>query len=815
MSLLGKFKLGSKSVRPVGTTLETGDTSSGPSAMGNLAIKIGIFLALIVVSMLTFRRGSDFEYAVVVDDVWRWDDLVSPYDYPILKTEEEQAADIREIRISTLPIFIVSEDITRVFQESLDSVSVVLEDVLSLYADFRISQSRGRINEAIQDSLSFVRARSEITLQLSDQQWDDLQESYANSVPGYSSASRTQSTQTLDQEIVSLVWNTGTPLLRRGVIDISRESVYATRITVRNEETPFQSPATLAALLTTEEAFSSAQARFQNRYPNNSSRAALAMVLFSATFSASHRYDRLGTEALWAEQERTLSPTISVVRANEIIVRKGDIVSEDILQRLVSLEGQQRQRNASSLSWTRFSGQLILTISTYLIFFLFLFLLREPIFSDNRMLFLIALLFFAIMGMFGVALRYPLLNMYVVPIAIVAILLTVIFDSRVGIFGTLTMALMGSHVLDYDFAFMYATLFACTIGIFSVRDIRNRGQFFISAGLVLSGYLAILVATYLLQNKTLDRLTDEMIFVALNSALLLMAYPLLWVFERTFNITTDLTLLELSDTNRPLLKEMSLKAPGTFNHVLQVANLAEAAASSIGANGLLTRVGALYHDIGKTAKAEYFVENQAGLSNPHDHLKPSMSALIICSHVKEGLELARKNKIPNVVQDFIPMHHGTTRIEYFYQRALAQSENKGGAVLDSDFRYPGPKPNSAETAILMLADGVEAAARALDKPTHKRLEGLINSIVDVRMDDGQLDECTLTFADLKRIKESFLTILMGVYHVRVKYPGDADGEREKKDTAVRSGADKGDKSTIPRRNSSDSSSGDMLTEALN
>ena len=278
---------------------------------------------------------------------------------------------------------------------------------------------------------------------------------------------------------------------------------------------------------------------------------------------------------------------MSVVRENEVIVRKGDIVTEDILQRLVSLEGQQKLENASSISRKRFSGQLILTISTYLIFFLFLFLLRRPIFDDNRMMILIALLFLAIMGMFAVALRYALLDMYVVPIAIVSILLTVIFDSRVGIFATLTMALMGSHVLDYDFAFMYATLFACLLGIYSVRDIRNRAQFFVSAGLVFGGYVAILVATFLLQSKASQRLTDEMIFVAVNSFLLLMAYPLLWVFERIFNITTDLTLLELSDTNRPLLKEMSLKAPGTFNHVLQVANLAEAAATAIGGQRLV------------------------------------------------------------------------------------------------------------------------------------------------------------------------------------------------------------------------------------
>jgi cyclic-di-AMP phosphodiesterase PgpH len=597
--------------------------------------------------------------------------------------------------------------------------------------------------------------------------------------------------------------------LGRGVIDIPKDSVYSSRITKRDIQARNQSPELLASLTSVNTAFSFAQLRFDGNYPDNPDWSAIAMAMFSQTFRPSHLYDRSATEDLWASLEGALSPTKNVVRANEIIARKGDIVTEESLQRLMSLEVEQNRRSSTSISWPRFSGQLILTISTYLIFFLFLFLLRKPIFSDNKMMILIAILFLAIMGFYAVALRYALLDMYVVPVAIVAILLTVIFDSRVGIFATLTLALMGSHLLDYDFAFMYATFFACTVGIYSVRDIRNRGQFFLSAGLVFLGYLSILSATFLLQNKPLDRLTAELIFAGVNSFLLLMAYPLLWGFERVFNITTDLTLLELSDTNAPLLKDMSMNAPGTFNHILQVANLAEAAATAVGANPLLARVGALYHDIGKSGKAEYFVENQATITNPHDHLKPSMSALIIVNHVKEGLEIARKNRIPQAVQDFIPMHHGTSRIEYFYQRALDQHQPSDPEVLESEFRYPGPRPNTAETAILMLSDTVEAAARALDKPTHKRLETLVTSVLQAKMDDGQLDESSLTFANLKKIKETFLTVLMGVYHVRVRYPGDSDYDR--------SGSDDGKKKRPKdeRTTPDDLSGGDLLTEALN
>ena len=219
-----------------------------------------------------------------------------------------------------------------------------------------------------------------------------------------------------------------------------------------------------------------------------------------------------------------------------------------------------------------------------------------------------------------------------------------------------------------------------------------------------------------------------------------------------------------------------MRAPGTFNHVLQVANLAEAAASAVGANALLTRVGALYHDVGKLVKPEYFVENQRLAVNPHDQLKPRMSALIIASHVKEGIEIAMRHGLPQRVLDFIPMHHGTTRIEYFYQRALRKHKDTDPPIQESEFRYPGPRPDSKETAILMLADTVEAACRTLDNPTHRRLESLIATLVEARRADGQLDHTVLTFNDLTVIRKTFLNLLLGQYHVRVKYPGTADDD---------------------------------------
>ena len=367
--------------------------------------------------------------------------------------------------------------------------------------------------------------------------------------------------------------------------------------------------------------------------------------------------------------------------------------------------------------------------------------------------------------------------MYLVPVAAIPLMMTVMFDSRVALFGLWTLAFIGGHFLGFDFEYTFATIFAGSLGIFSVRDIKNRGQIFLSAAIVALGYAIVLGASWLLYDVPIDIWSDDFVRAMINAAQIIVVLPLLWVFERAFDITTDLTLLELSDTNRPLLKELSLRAPGTFNHTLQVANLAEAAADAIGANALLARVGALYHDVGKMNKPEYFVENQRSGGNPHDHLKPRMSALIIASHVKEGLVVGENYNLPKRVLDFVPMHHGTSLIEYFFRKAQSNQGDEQPDVLESEFRYPGPRPNSREAGILMLADSVEAASRSISEPTHKRLESMVDGIFKSRVNDGQLDDTHLTFKDLYQIKETFLEILIGIHHGRVKYPGQQEAEQ--------------------------------------
>ncbi len=780
MSFLKRIPFLKPRVRPVGDTLEAGDAAFEQSRRRrSLAIKAGLFSSIVILTLIAFPKGTVYQYTAEQDEIWRQPNLHAPFTFAILKPEAELEAEREEVRRRTLPIFRNDLEALTAMRERADRLEDHLDRVLGHYGGFIQNRTRGRVEEALRDSLLYATSRDSLQVRFTQGEWMAILQSYVEQTGGLVTQQR-QSVPgpRLDRVTLQASEQVLAQLMVDGIIDVSKSSIEADSIVVRIEEQSREGRRSVDRIHDVVGAAQEVSEQLTARWLGQPFTLQIAEKMFGMLVAPNLFLDEDATQSQLELAESEIVPTQGIVRENEVIVRQGDRVTAEIMLKLDSLRGQLLEQAGGQVEWKTMLGHFLVTIASLLIFFLYLYLLRKPIFRDDAKLTLITLLFLGVIAVYGVALRAALVDMYVVPVAIVAILLTVIFDSRVAFFGSLTLALLGSHLLNYDFAFTFATVFASTLGIFSVRDIRNRSQFFISASVVFAGYMVVLTADLLLQNTPMDRFVDLTIFVAINSVLLLLAYPALWIFERVFDITTDLTLLELSDTNRPLLKELSMKAPGTFNHVLQVANLAETAADSIGANALLTRVGALYHDIGKMVKPDYFVENQRSGVNPHDGLKPRMSALIIASHVKEGIDKARKNRLPKEVEDFIPMHHGTTRIEYFYQRALKQHNEGDPPVQESEFRYPGPRPSSKETSILMLADSVEAASRALENPTRKRLEGVIDAIFKARRDDGQLDNTNLTFSELNTIKESMLGVLTGIYHVRIKYPEEENNESE-------------------------------------
>jgi putative nucleotidyltransferase with HDIG domain len=354
----------------------------------------------------------------------------------------------------------------------------------------------------------------------------------------------------------------------------------------------------------------------------------------------------------------------------------------------------------------------------------------------------------------------------------------VLYDLESGILFCLISTLLLSLMLGFELKVTLTHFFAGMIAARSVTNIRYRANFFLAYFFYCLAYLVLIAVMGLTQGGEFDlpALLRNFGVAAVSGLFCLMtAMFLIWVFERLFGLTTNLTLIELSDMNSLVLKKLSMEAAGTYHHSVLVGNLAESGAEKVGANPLKTRVLAYYHDIGKVSKAEYFIENQAGMVDSlHEKISPRMSAIIIASHVKQGVELGRKYNLPPAIMDVIREHHGTTLISFFYERAKELEPDKN--LLRDDFCYPGPKPKSKETALIMLADSVEAASRTLDEPTASRLKSLVDSIIDGKIADGQLDDCNLTFIDLSEIKKSFVPVLTAMFHARIEYP-DSDGKR--------------------------------------
>ena len=357
------------------------------------------------------------------------------------------------------------------------------------------------------------------------------------------------------------------------------------------------------------------------------------------------------------------------------------------------------------------------------------------------------------------------------PVPLGGVLLTVLFNVRLAFAGSLVLTILTGIMLVAPIEYFLFTFVGSLVGIFSLAGRQDRTAFF-RAGSVLGLANAYTVLAFALVEGDASRLLADMVGGLVNGAMVaVLATGLLPLLEHSFGRTTDFTLLELSNLNEPMLRHLVLMAPGTYHHSIMVGTLTEAAAEAVGANTLLCRVGAYYHDIGKTRHPAYFIENQSDALNRHDKLAPSLSRAILMAHVKEGVEMARAYGLPEVLVDLIPQHHGTRLVSYFYQRARERADPDLQAVKEEDYRYPGPKPQTREAAILMLADAVEAAARALSDPTPARIQGAVQKIINGIFVDGQLDECDLTLRDLHLIANGFVRILTGIFHHRVDYPG--------------------------------------------
>ncbi|MBR5655720.1 MAG: HDIG domain-containing protein [Prevotella sp.] len=480
-------------------------------------------------------------------------------------------------------------------------------------------------------------------------------------------------------------------------------------------------------------------------------------------------YDKARSEAERDELLSLVAPASGYVMSGQKIIDRGDIVDAYTYRVLESFEKETIRRNSNQNEITStVLGQIIYVGIMVVLFTIYLALFRRDYFDKPRSIMMLYSMITVFPILVSLMIRYNHFSVYIIPFALTPIFIRVFMDSRTAFTTHTIMVLLCAVAVKYQYEFIIVQMVAGFVAVYSLRELSQRAQLFKTAMLVMLASAAIYLALQLIQDNeflSLDR--DMYIYILMNGVLLLLAYPLMYLIEKTFGFTSNVTLFELSNTNKGLLRNLSEIAPGTFQHAITVGNLASEIANKIEANSLLVRTGALYHDIGKMANPVFFTENQAGV-NPHEKMKSVESARIITSHVTEGIKLAEKANLPGIIKNFILTHHGTGMARYFYVKEQNAHPNE---VIDKEpFMYPGPNPFTREQAILMMADAVEAASRSLKEYTEESISSLVNRIIDEQVTNGYFKECPITFRDIAQAKLVLIERLKSIYHTRIQYP---------------------------------------------
>jgi len=703
----------------------------------------------IVLIVFMFPRGESIEFEVSEGSIWLYDDLIAPFSFPIIKSEEVYNSEVEAAKKNVYPVFIDESENKNKSTESLTNYNSYLVDVLDKSID---SESTSIVNPTFLTTPSFLTLQN---IRIQERNLIKTGPSLKNIFTFAAAGLRmVYSDQILSVE--SEVKMRDTVAVRKGNFD-SIEPI--------KKHTYFDEAKNQIVDWANKSQFSEEVKTALSEY-------AFHFLLPTLVYSTDLTDEEI------KQAESNVSRYTGIVNENERIIAKHDRITKDVKLKIESYKEAKGALIGKGALILQAVGKFfhIGLILSLLVTYLFLF--RKAIFYNNQklLMFVIIILFvsFVTFMINQVVVQAPLQFLIFIPAA--SMLLTIMFDSRIGFYSTVIITLIAGALRGNDYTFMAMNLIAGGIAVYSVRDIKNRSQIFRSFLFILIGYLLSIFAFGFERFAPLNNLLVESAFATTNALISpVLTYGLLIFFERIFKVTTDLTLLELSNFDRPLLRELARKAPGTFNHSMTMGTMAEAAAEKIGANPLLARIGAYYHDVGKTISPQNFVENQLNNQNVHENLTPEESVSMIVQHVKEGIELAKEHKLPQEVIDFIPMHHGRMAMSFFYERAKKLYGDE--KVNIDDFRYPGPKPNTKETAIIMLADGCESAVRSIDNPDQTKVENLIESIFKSRIGDKQLDESPINFKDIKIMKEEFLNILLGQHHKRIKYPKQEEAEQ--------------------------------------
>jgi len=673
-----------------------------------LILQISMFLVAAVALYFILPGEPKFKYEYQKGFPWKHENLVAPFDFAILKSDKELEEERQEQIKNVIPYFVYDSTVgitnLQRLREDLQTISGASDPSKMKI----IAELSARLNEIYQAGI----------LQFSVDTYNELK--------GKES-----------------IWKiTGTSATK-----VDTSTLYSEKSAYNNLHHFVQ-----------ELNAGGANTTWLNAYP------------LERYISANLTYDTSTTQKEIDEEQQKISLTRGMVRMGERIILEGEIVDSEKFQELESLKASYEKERGNEFNRYMVAGGKSLLILTLLgLIFVFLHIYRPDILKYlNKLLFLLLLITGTVLIAHFID-SFPNLHIYMVPFAILPIVVRTFFDSRTAIFTLFITTLLIGFYAPNNYEFILLQVSAGIVAVFSLNKMHRRVHLVLAALLVFLTYAVVYTALNLIHEGTFVMVNLNMMkWFAISSVLIMLVYILIYIFEKLFGFISDVTLIEISDSNQPLLRKLAEEAPGTFQHSMQIANLAEEVILKIGGNPFLVRAGALYHDIGKIAHANFFIENQVVGMNPHDRLDFQKSAEVIIDHVKNGVRMAQKHKLPGPIIEFIATHHGTTKAKYFYLKH--KEEYPDEKIDEKKFIYPGPLPQSKEATVVMLVDGIEAASRSMKDKTPESLKDLINKMIDQKIEDKQLDESSLTFKDIKTIKEILLQKLLNIYHIRIEYP---------------------------------------------
>ena len=669
----------------------------------------GVLVATVIV-LAFIPKKPNFRYEFQLNKPWKHDDLIAPFDFPIAKSDQQLKQEKAQIRENFTPYYNYKADLKEAMMAQL------AEEV--------------------------------------KQQWDSTLDRQSN-----------------PERFMRQCGIVLKPMYRDGIVQLAqhhREGLPEGRIRVVKQQVAHSRR--LSSMYRLEEARRQAVRKLQE-VPGGSHPKLQNAIL--QAIRPNITYNETLSQTQLKEMLKNVSPYRGMVQEGEKIISRGSIVTREKYQVVQSLRREFRNQVATESELPLLeAGYGLLVMLLFLLLLLYIQQLSPVLFrSDKGLLMVITniLLFFVFSAL---AMKNETVSLYLIPYCILPIIISVFFGPRVAFMAHLIMVICVSLVAPTKFDFIVIETLAGTTAVLTMHNIRYLTQFFLSTLLILGTYYLGYLGLNLVEITSLEELNGQnFLWFSFSFLLTLLAYPLIYAYEKIFGFVSDVSLIELGDVSNKLLRTLSMEAPGSFQHSLQVANISEHVVSKIGGNALMARVASLYHDIGKTENPAFFIENQRYMQNPHDELSPEESASTIIDHVKEGVRIANQHNLPKTIVDVIRSHHGTSRVEYFYQKHLGENDlTEAEDTAEGQFRYPGPRPQKKEEAVIMIVDSVEAASRSLKQPDAEHLNTLIERIIDQKLRDGQLAEADVTLREVSEVKQIVKEYMATLYHVRIAYP---------------------------------------------